>query len=256
MNVAAVNQVSLSLAAGETYGLVGESGCGKSTLSRLILGFEKPDDGEIQFLGRNLFKVKNKEMKEIRRNMQIVFQDSVSSLNPRWRIKDSIAEPLRNFAGLSYREEQKRVAYLLDRVGLLPADGQKYPHQFSGGQQKRICIARAIAINPQFIVFDEAVSGLDMTIRKKILDLLSEIRQEMGSAYLFITHDMDVALYMSQKISVMKDGELVETVEGIKSLHEFNHPYAKLLVDSLPPLHPRDRKPYAPAKNTENDGQE
>ena len=234
--VPAVKNLSLHIGKGECYGLLGESGSGKSTLSRLILGLEKPDAGEVIFLGRNLVLMKEKERKKIRKEMQIVFQDSHSSLNPRMKIYDSIAEPIKSFEKISYAEEIEKVAFLLNRVGLSEKDGQKYPHQFSGGQQKRICIARAMATSPKLIILDEAVSGLDAIIQKKILDLLIELRKEMQSSYLFITHDLEVALYMSQKISVMKDGEIVETVEEIKSLEDFKHPYSRLLVNFLPPV--------------------
>ncbi len=238
VKVNAVDGVSFSFEPGACRGLVGESGSGKSTLSRMILGFERPDEGEITFLGRNIYSASKRHMKEIRKNIQMVFQDSMGSLNPKMRVYDSIAEPVRNFDRLSYREERKRVDYLLERVGLSPEDGRRYPYQFSGGQLKRICIARAIAVRPKFIVFDEAVSGLDATVKKKVLDLLLEILKETGSGYLFITHDMDVALYISCGISVMKDGKIIETVDGITSFDDFKHPYSKMLIQSLPPLYP------------------
>ncbi|MEG6511746.1 dipeptide/oligopeptide/nickel ABC transporter ATP-binding protein [Desulforamulus ruminis] len=231
----AVNNLSIQIGKGECHGLLGESGSGKSTLSRLILGLEKPDIGEVIFLGRNIFLMKERERKKIRKEMQIVFQDSYSSLNPRMKIYDSIAEPIRSFESISYQEERKKVAFLLARVGLSERDGPKYPHQFSGGQQKRICIARAIATSPKLIILDEAVSGLDAIIKKKILDLLIELKKEMHSSYLVITHDLEVAWYMSQKISVMKDGAIVETVGKINSLEDFKHPYSRLLISFLPP---------------------
>lgn len=239
-----LNNISLTIREGECHSLVGESGCGKSTLSRLILGLEKADNGKILFYGKNIQEKDQKCTKMIKKNMQIVFQDSFSSLNPRMLVQDIIAEPLRNFQKMSGREEQKRIATYLEKVGLTTADMKKYPHQFSGGQQQRINIARAISTNPKFIIFDEAVSSLDATIKKQIIDLLCDLKKEMNCSYLFISHDIEIAWKIADNISVMNKGKIVETRKKVQSLDEFTHPYSKELIDSILPVHPRFKKQY------------
>ena len=182
-----------------------------------------------------------RELRNKRADIQMVMQDGQSSLDPRLKIYDSIAEPLRNFLKISKREEKRRVEALISKVELPLAMLDRLPHQLSGGQQKRVTIARAISINPKFIVFDEAVSGLDVTVRKKILDLLLRLRDESASSYLFITHDIDVAMYMARNILIMKDGTIVEQLGNISSLTEFKHDYSKVLIRSLPPRTPGHR---------------
>ncbi len=242
--ISVLNNVSLTIEEGKCHSLVGESGCGKSTLSRLIVGLEKADNGKIYFCGKNIHNKDKESIKMIKKNMHIVFQDSFSSLNPRMKVEDIIAEPMRNFYKMSYSEKKERIANYLEKVGLSPDDMKKYPHQFSGGQQKRINIARAISTSPKFIIFDEAVNSLDSTIKIQIIDLLCELKKEMNSSYLFISHDIEIAWKMADNISVMEKGEIVETRENVESLQEFTHPYSKELVDSILPIHPRLRKQF------------
>lgn len=239
-----LNNISLTINEGECHSLVGESGCGKSTLSRLILGLEKADNGQILFYGRNIHQKDKQFTRMLKKNMQIVFQDSFSSLNPRMLVQDIIAEPLRNFQKMSSREEKKKIVICLEKVGLTAADMKKYPHQFSGGQQQRINIARAISTNPKFIIFDEAVSSLDATIKKQIIDLLDALKKEMNCSYLFISHDIEIAWKIADNISVMKKGNIVETRENVQSLKEFSHPYSIELIECILPVHPRFKKQF------------
>lgn len=239
-----LNNISLRINEGECHSLVGESGCGKSTLSRLILGLEKADNGQIMFYGRNIHQKDKQFTRMLKKNMQIVFQDSFSSLNPRMLVQDIIAEPLRNFQKMSSREEKKKIVICLEKVGLTAADMKKYPHQFSGGQQQRINIARAISTNPKFIIFDEAVSSLDATIKKQIIDLLDALKKEMNCSYLFISHDIEIAWKIADNISVMKKGNIVETRENVQSLKEFSHPYSIELIESILPVHPSFKKQF------------
>ena len=237
----AVDHVSFTLPEKKSYSLVGESGSGKSTLARLILYIEKPTSGQIKIDQLDLTKMKKSELRRKRVDIQMVMQDGQSSLDPRLKIYETIAEPLRNFLKISKKEERERVEALTSKVELPSAILDRLPHQLSGGQQKRVAIARAISLNPRFIVFDEAVSGLDVTVRKKILDLLLKLRDESESSYLFITHDIDVALYMSRNILIMQEGKVVEQLENISSLKEFKHDYSKVLIKSLPPRTPGHR---------------
>lgn len=239
--VKAVDNVSFVLEENRSYSLVGESGSGKSTLARLILYIEKPTGGQVKMDQLDLSAMSSRELRNKRADIQMVMQDGQSSLDPRLKIYDSIAEPLRNFIKLSKKEEKERVEALMSKVELPLEILDRFPHEISGGQQKRVCIARAISVKPKFIVFDEAVSGLDMTVRKKILDLLLRLRDEIQSSYLFITHDIDAAMYMSRNILIMKDGKIVEQVENISTLSEFKHDYSKVLIRSLPPRTPGHR---------------
>lgn len=235
----AVNGVFMVFQENRTYALVGESGSGKSTLARLITCIEKPTKGQITMDGQMLSSMNRKQLRKKRADFQMVMQDGFSSLDPRMTIYNSIAEPIRNFEHMTKKEEQKRVEALMEKVELPLSMLKRLPHQLSGGQQKRVCIARAISINPRFIVFDEAVSGLDVTVRKKILDLLLALRKDMGSTYLFITHDLDVAVYMSRDIMVMKDGVIVEQIHQLKSFKDFQHDYSRMLIKALPPRVPQ-----------------
>lgn len=242
MKIEAVKNVSVLFEENKSYCLVGESGSGKSTLAKLITGIEKPTKGKIIFRDKDLFTMNKRQLKTIRNNIQMVFQDSYSALNPRMTIYNSIAEPIRNFENLSVIDERKKIELLMKQVELKIDFLNKLPNQLSGGQQKRVCIARAIAANPKFIVFDESVSGLDVTVRKKILDLILKLRTDTKSTYIFITHDIDVAFYMSNNIMVMKEGKIVEHINKIKSLSDFKHEYSKLLISSLPPRYPKRRE--------------
>lgn len=225
----ALNQVSLSIADGESVSLIGESGSGKSTLSRLILALEKPTTGNLFWNGKSVGKLKRLELYK---DIQVVFQDNTSCFNPRMKIYESLCEPIDNFLHLNKVEKEHKISSLLEMVGLSKDIAFRYPHEISGGQQKRVCIARAISVNPKLIILDEAVSGLDATVKVKILVLLKELQKEIGHSYLFITHDLKAALFMSRKIIVMQNGAIVETVSNISSLSAFTHPFSKKLVGS------------------------
>ncbi len=241
VTVTAVNSVSFNIVENQTYSLVGESGSGKSTLARLIMRLEEPTAGDILLDNINLSKMSRQELRKKRAEFQMVMQDGQGSLNPQMTIYDIIVEPIKNFLSLSRTEEQRRVQELATQVELPLQVLSRLPHQLSGGQQKRVCIARAISINPRLIVFDEVASGLDTTIKKKVLDLLLRLRQQISSSYLFITHDIDVAVYMAKNIMVMKDGMIVESIEGLKSFADFQHEYSKMLIQFLPPKSPENR---------------
>ncbi len=236
--VQATRDVSLSLAAGECLGLVGESGSGKSTLGRIILGIEQPETGEVLFQGVDLYGQDKAAARAVRRNLQVVFQDCFSSVNPRLTAGESIAEPLKNFTGLSCREQLRSIGELLELVGLRPEDAAKYPHQFSGGQLQRVCIARAIALRPKLIVLDEAVSSLDVLVQAQILTLLSELRQELGMSYVFIAHDLAAVAQLADRLAVMHAGEIVEQLDTITDMASLRHPVSKALLAAVLPPEP------------------
>lgn len=231
--IKAVNEVSFSIKKGECLGLVGESGCGKTTTARLVMGLLAADKGEIFF--NNVLVVK-KNMNLFRKKMQIVFQDPFSSLNPRWRVKDIIAEGF--FKKFSAKDEDRETERLLGTVGLDKRDKNKYPHQFSGGQRQRIGIARALALKPEFIVLDEPVSSLDVSVQAQILNLLGELKEKFGLTYLFIAHDLAVVEYFCDKVAVMKEGKIVEEGRCKEIFETPKHPYTKLLLSSILPLNP------------------
>ncbi|HWQ75029.1 MAG TPA: dipeptide/oligopeptide/nickel ABC transporter ATP-binding protein [Syntrophomonas sp.] len=226
-----LKDITFTVGEEECVALIGESGCGKSTLARLILGLEACDSGQIICAGLTVTN-RPRDRKELYQKMQPVFQDSAGCLNPRMKIRDLICEPLRSFAGLSAQEEQGELEKLLVLVELPLNIMDKYPHELSGGQQRRVCIARAISIKPQFLILDEAVSGIDATITKNILELLKKLQKEFGCGSLFITHDLQLALYMAQKVLVMQDGQIVETVKNAMSGNDFSTPYSKQLFRS------------------------
>jgi len=235
------DNICLTLDQGMCLGLVGESGSGKSTLGKMILGLERPDEGEILFEGKNLFLLNKKERKLVRRQIQTVFQDCYSSLNPRWPIYESISEPLKNFERLHVSEEKKKVQELLVAVGLKPEDMTRYPHQFSGGQLQRVSIARAIALKPKLVVLDEAVSSLDVLIQHQILQLLVELKEQFLLSYLFISHDLMAVQSISDQLAVMFKGQIIETLSGKDKLTSMKHPVSRQLLASILPNHPRDR---------------
>lgn len=229
-SIQALHDISFTVSPGETVALIGESGCGKSTLARLILGLEPCDSGEISCLGIPVSDKRRR--KRLYQSMQPVFQDSAGSLNPRMKVCDQILEPLRNFARLSGAEETERLAALAAQVEL-PIDAlRKYPHELSGGQQRRVLIARAISIRPGFLIMDEALSGIDATIAGAILELIQRLQRETGCGLLFITHDLEIALHMAIRILVMRSGRIVEHVQGATSADGFSSPYAKQLFKS------------------------
>jgi peptide/nickel transport system ATP-binding protein len=233
--IKAVNGVSFNVHKGETVGLVGESGSGKSTLGRALLRLIEPTSGSIVYNGRELVNVASSELRHFRKNIQIVFQDPYSSLNPKLTIGDAIAEPLAvHHLVPNARERKEKVRELLSRVNLQPEHMNRYPHEFSGGQRQRIVIARALALEPQFIVWDESVSALDVSIQAQILNLLSDLKSEFGFTSVFISHDLSVIRYISDRVMVMHKGQLVEFGEAEEVYHNPRHEYTKRLLDSIP----------------------
>lgn len=224
----AVKPVSLELNNGERYALVGESGSGKTTLARMLAGIIHPTGGYVSFDGEKVYPAKNR--RDMYKKLQIIFQDAQSALNPQMTVYDLIAEPLHNLLGISRAEEKFRVCKLMERMGLPPEYCKRRPRELSGGQQKRVSIARAIGVNPKIIIFDEAFSGLDVIVRKHILDLLDDLHKELGCTYLMITHDIDIALYIADTIFVMKDGEIVERARYMGTTNCFKHEYSRLLL--------------------------
>ena len=226
--------VDLTLGEGESLGLIGRSGSGKSTLGRIVLGLERPDAGEVLFQGRNLHDLPEADWRGVRRNLQVVFQDTHSALNPRLRIAVSIAEPLQNYERLSPTALRARVGELLGLVGLAAADAEKYPHQFSGGQLQRIAIARAIALSPRLIVLDEAVSSLDMLVQARILDLLADLQRQIGMAYLFIAHDLRVVARLARRLAVMDAGRITTLVDLDRPSQAPVDPALQRLIEAVP----------------------
>jgi peptide/nickel transport system ATP-binding protein len=238
--VRAVDGVSFDLYPGETFGVVGESGCGKSTLARTVLGLEQPTAGEIQFMGGDVSEFDRDSIRTVRRNAQIVFQDPGSSLNPRRKVGEIIADPL-EAAGRPPSERRDRALELLDRVGLEPDVYNRYPHEFSGGQKQRINLARALSINPDLVVADEPVSGLDMSVQAQILTLMEELQAEFGLTYLLITHDLSVIRQVTDRVVVMYVGEFVETGPTERLFTTPHHPYTRALLDAIPNPNPDAR---------------
>jgi oligopeptide/dipeptide ABC transporter, ATP-binding protein, C-terminal domain len=231
--VKAVDDVSLEIYEGETLALVGESGCGKSTLGRVILNLITPTSGTVTFDGTDITALHGKTLRNMRAQMQLVFQDPFSSLDPRFTVGQIIAEPLQNM-GLSKQEQQKRVLELMDRVSLQPEHYSRYPHQFSGGQRQRIGIARALAPNPRLIVCDEPVSALDVSIQAQILNLLKKLQSQSNLTYLFISHDLAVVRYISDRVCVMFLGQICELCSTVEAYEKPLHPYTRMLIDSAP----------------------
>jgi peptide/nickel transport system ATP-binding protein len=230
----AVDDVSFALPSGTTVGLVGESGCGKSTLGRVLLALEKPTSGEVRFAGRPVDPDDKRAVRRLRREIQIIFQDPYSSLNPRQTVRGALEEVLRVHELCPPGERRARVDELLERVGLDPAMGDRRPHEFSGGQRQRIVIARALAVGPRFIVADEAVSALDVSIRAQILNLLVTLQDDLDLTYLFISHDLGVVRHMSTRIVVMYLGRVVEEAATTELFDEPLHPYTQALLAAVP----------------------
>ncbi|GED17847.1 nickel import ATP-binding protein NikE [Aneurinibacillus migulanus] len=239
--ITVLSNVSLSIEQGMCMGLLGTSGAGKSTLGKVILGLLKPQKGRVLFQGQDLYNMDPLARKRLRRDLQVVFQDCYSSVNPRMTAEQIIGEPLENYERLSASEQKRRIAHLLDIVGLNSEDMRKYPRQFSGGQLQRINIARAIALNPKLIILDESVSSLDMVNQTLILSLLSELKSVFGLSYLFITHDIKAAYFISDALAVMEKGELVQMCYDKNQILTSQHPAVKNLISSILSEHPRYR---------------
>lgn len=229
----AVKDITFTLQQGKFYALVGESGSGKSTLAQLLMGTLVPSSGEIVLKGKPVTGTARQRLHAVSKSVQLVLQDGQSALDPRFTVFQSIAEPMKNLRRLPIGEIQKRIPPLMDELELPRELLCRKPSELSGGQQKRVCIARALAVEPHIIIFDEAVSGLDVLVRKSILDLLKRLHASRGMTCLMITHDMDVALYLADSIMVMKDGCLLEQVEGGDGVPDFTHPYSRLLLASI-----------------------
>lgn len=231
----AVNDISFTIGRGETVGVVGESGCGKSTAGRTILRLYEPTSGGVNFDGKDIYKLRGSELKALRRNMQMIFQDPYASLNPRMTVTDIIGEALdiHNLAG-SKAERKKKVEGLLDLVNLNPEHATRYPHEFSGGQRQRIGIARALAVDPKFIIADEPISALDVSIQAQVVNLMQDLQRKMGLTYLFIAHDLSMVKHISDRVAVMYLGKIVELAESSELYSSPAHPYTRALLSANP----------------------
>ncbi|MEH6942096.1 ABC transporter ATP-binding protein [Bacillus sp. JJ722] len=261
--VKAVDDISFFIYEGETLGLVGESGCGKSTTGRTIIRLYEATDGKVLFRGENVHGKKTKaEMKNLNRKMQMIFQDPYASLNPRMKVSDIIAEGIDIHGLASSKEDRKNQVYkLLETVGLNREHANRYPHEFSGGQRQRIGIARALAVQPDFIIADEPISALDVSIQAQVVNLLKQLQKEKGLTYLFIAHDLSMVKYISDRIGVMYFGKLVEITTSEELYNNPLHPYTKSLLSAIPlpdPISERKRKrtPYDPSVHQYSEGEE
>ncbi|MGV3466499.1 MAG: ABC transporter ATP-binding protein [Heyndrickxia sp.] len=241
-HVKAVDDVSFELKQGETYGLVGESGCGKTTTGRTLIGLNKATSGEILFEDKDLTKLSRSQFHNVRRDIQMIFQDPYSSLNPRKRVLDIIAEPLRNFENLSKSEETDKVAYYIEKVGLNAESIYKYPHEFSGGQRQRIGIARALTLKPKLIIADEPVSALDVSVQAQVLNFMQDIQKEFNLTYLFISHDLGIIQHMCDRIGIMFRGQFVEEGTSKEIYANPQHIYTKRLISAIPDINPENRE--------------
>lgn len=232
--VTALDGVTFDIKKGEILGIVGESGCGKSTLGRVILRLLEADSGKIYFDGKDILSLSKKEMRKARKDMQIVFQDPFASLNPRMRVAELIGEPLRLHGMKDVHEINRRVEEISEMVGLDKYHLKKYPHEFSGGQRQRICIARALILKPKLVICDEAVSALDVSIQSQIINLLNDLKDELGLTYMFISHDLSVVKHISDRVGVMYLGKIVEITSVKNIFNEPKHPYTQALISAIP----------------------
>ncbi|MFJ5716169.1 ABC transporter ATP-binding protein [Neobacillus sp. NPDC093127] len=233
-SVKAVDGVSFTIEKGEVFGLVGESGSGKSTIGKTILRLHEKTDGDVKFKGKDVFSLSKKELRQLRVQTQLVFQDPFSSLNPRLRVGDAIGEAMVEHGLVSKKEVRERVLEVMDKCGLSPFHIDRYPHEFSGGQRQRIVIARAMALNPEFIVMDEPVAALDVSIQAQIINLFSDLQRENGLSYLFISHDLSVVEHLCTKIAIMYLGNIVELAPKEELFDHPLHPYTKALLSAIP----------------------
>jgi oligopeptide/dipeptide ABC transporter ATP-binding protein len=241
-HVKAVDDVSFHINRGETFGLVGESGSGKSTLGRVLLRLQEATEGKVVFENQELLSLPNSEVRKLRREMQIIFQDPFGSLNPRFTIGEAIGEMFKVHGIAKGKERDEKVCELLELVGIDPARRHSYPHEFSGGQRQRVGIARAIALNPKFILADEAVSALDVSVQAQIINLLKDLQQQLGLTYLFIAHGLNVVRHISDRVGVMYLGKLVEVAETDQLFNRPRHPYTSALISTNPSPNPYNRK--------------
>lgn len=233
----AVDSISFDVPRGKSFAVVGESGCGKSTVARLLMGLHRPNGGKIQFDGTEISAMPAGKPPMLRRRMQMIFQDPYASLNPRWRVRDIIGEPLKNFGICKSKAEVNReVGKLLEQVGLRPADAAKFPHEFSGGQRQRLSIARALTTRPELLICDEPTSALDVSVQSQILNLMKDLQQEYGLSYIFISHDLAVVWFMADILAVMYLGKIVEIGPKEQLFHNPQHPYTRLLMETVPRL--------------------
>ena len=242
--VKAVDGVSLEINKGETFGLVGESGCGKSTLERTLIRMYDITDGKVTYKGKDITNEKAKNLQWMKDEVQIIFQDPYSALNPFWNVREIINEPLKK-SGMEEKEAEERIEYLLNKVGMSKADMDKFPYEFSGGQRQRIGIARALSVNPEFIVCDEPIAALDVSIQAQVVNMLEDLQNEFGLTYLFAAHDLSMVRYISTRIGVMYLGTLVEVAESNELYTNPMHPYTKALLSAIPivdPLKAREHK--------------
>ena len=240
--VKALEYLNLEVLPGETFGIVGESGCGKSTLGRCILRLEEPDQGQVIFNGVDVGQCDPKQLRALRQQMQIIFQDPYSSLDPRHLVGRIISEPLIVHRVMNKKDRNARLADLMQMVGLLPEHLDRYPHEFSGGQRQRICIARALALNPKLVIADEAVSALDVSIQAQTLNLLVDLQNQLGLTYLFISHDLSVVRHICDRLAVMYLGRIVEQTAKNKLYAKPLHPYTQALLSSVPVVNPQHGK--------------